>query len=91
MVDNLITSGNEFLTAALACIGDGVIATGVEGNILYMNTSAEDITGWNTKEAFGKKFNEVFPITIINTGEELRSPVEVALETVSVWMRSFSH
>jgi PAS domain S-box-containing protein len=85
MDDNLIPSEKyEFLTAALACLGDGVIATGVKGNILYMNASAEEITGWNAQDAFGKKFSEVFPITITSTGEELRSPVEITLETNSV-------
>lgn len=73
----------EFLTAALACIGDGVIATGVEGNILYMNVSAEEITGWSAEEAFGKKFSEIFPIIKTNTNEQLRNPVEAALETNS--------
>jgi PAS domain S-box-containing protein len=72
---------NEFLAAALACIGDGVIATGVDGNILYMNPVAEEITGWRATEAFGRKFSEVFPITLMNTGEEARNPVEVAMET----------
>ncbi|MGB7606633.1 MAG: PAS domain S-box protein, partial [Lutisporaceae bacterium] len=69
---------------ALACIGDGVIATGVEGNIIYMNASAEEITGWNAEEAFGKKSNEIFTIMIMDMNEELRNPVEVALETNSV-------
>jgi len=92
MDDNRIPSGKyEFLAAALACIGDGVIATGVDGNILYMNASAEEMTGWNAKEAFGKKFNDVFPVTIINTKEKLRNPVEVALETGSaVGLQNYS-
>lgn len=85
MNSNLIQNGKcEFLTTALTCIGDGVIVTGLEGNIVYMNASAEEITGWNAKEAFGKKFNEIFKITIMNTNEELRNPVEVVLETNSV-------
>jgi|GEM_PF-249869 PAS domain S-box len=85
MHDNLIPKGNnEFLTAALTCIGDGVITTDVMCNILFMNPTAEEITGWHTEETCGKKFSDIFTLTTKDTYEELYNPVEIAIVTDSV-------
>ena len=40
-------------------IGDAVIETDREGWITFMNDVAENLTGWQTEEALGKKLAEV--------------------------------
>ena len=50
-----------FLMATLSCIGDGIIVTEPQGKVLYINASAEILTGWGVKEALGRPFGEVFP------------------------------
>lgn len=51
---------NEFLSAAIACIGDGVIATDTEGTVTLINSAAEELTGWKQSEAVGKHIELVF-------------------------------
>lgn len=56
----------------LSSIGDAVIATDADGQVTFMNSIAETLTGWQTTEAAGRPLKEVFQI--IN--EESRQPVE---------------
>jgi len=50
----------EQLRVTLRSIGDGVITTDIEGNIVLINSAAEKITGCSQAEAAGRKFDEVF-------------------------------
>jgi len=71
---------NEQMAAALACIGDGVISTDTNGIIEFINSSAEQLTGWTAAEAVGKAFDEVFPIVNYDTGQSVLSPIKAALK-----------
>ncbi len=44
----------------LESIGDGVITTDAEAHIVYMNSVAEQFTGWNRDSARGHSLDEVF-------------------------------
>ena len=46
----------------LSSIGDAVIATDTSGKITFMNSEAEELTGWTLGEASLKPINEVFKI-----------------------------
>ena len=73
-----IEKEKEKLSVTLRSIGDGVITTDSEGNIVLLNTVAEKLTGWTTVEASGKPLNTVF--NIIN--EFTRLPCENPAEKV---------
>jgi PAS domain S-box-containing protein len=62
----------EWLHVALKSIGDAVVATDAEGLVLLMNPVAEQLTGWTTAEAKGRRLQDIF--RIIN--ERTRKPVE---------------
>lgn len=59
----------EKLAVTLRSIGDGVIATDLNGNITLMNRIAELLTGWSSHDAIGKPFTEVFRIIDEKTRE----------------------
>ena len=65
----------ERWATTLASIGDGVIATGVEGRIAFMNTVAEGLTGWTLEEAAAKPITEVFRIINDQTRKSVEDPV----------------
>lgn len=71
----------ERQSVILQSIGDGVIATDLEGNIVLMNAIAENLTGWKSEEAEGKPVVEVFHVINKLTREESDSPVESVLKT----------
>lgn len=52
------------LATMLKSIGDAVIATDIDGLIIFMNPVAEVLTGWKQEEVLGKDLREV--INIIN-------------------------
>ncbi len=80
MVERKILQENsEFAWATLACIGDGVISTDLNGRILYMNSTAENLTGQKAEDALGKDFDTVFPIFHAETDRVMDSPVKTAL------------
>lgn len=51
----------ERLAATLRSIGDGVIASRLDGSVLFVNKAAEKLTGWGYNEAVGRALKEVFP------------------------------
>jgi diguanylate cyclase (GGDEF)-like protein/PAS domain S-box-containing protein len=55
-----LQSEKERAQVTLGSIGDGVITTGLDGNIEYMNTVAEQSTGWSLKDAQSKPIADVF-------------------------------
>ncbi len=50
----------ELFETTLLSVGDGVISTDNEGNIQFMNSQAELLTGWDADEAKNLGFAEVF-------------------------------
>lgn len=75
----LLESLEEFRTI-LYSIGDAVITTDKKGNVKYLNQIAQNLTGWNEKEAEGKKLKTVFKIVDGDSRNEIESPVNKVLE-----------
>ena len=43
----------------LESIGEGVMSTDLDGNVMYLNAVAARMTGWSRDDAMGRKFTEV--------------------------------
>ncbi|HEV8132616.1 MAG TPA: ATP-binding protein [Acidobacteriota bacterium] len=71
----------ERLAVTLRSIGDGVITTDTEGNVLLINKIAEDITGWTQLEAMGRPLPDVFDTLDPKTRESSDSTAEQVLRT----------
>ena len=67
-----IRQEREWLRVTITSIGDGVIATDMDGRITLMNQVAQDLTGWSQVAATGKPISEVFRIV----NESTRAPAE---------------
>lgn len=69
--------------AILDAVDDGVLAVDQKGNILAINPSAEQITGWSGSDAAGLVFNSVLKITNNDGAEmlDISNPVNRVLRT----------
>jgi PAS domain S-box-containing protein len=63
------------LAITLRSIGDAVIATDAEGQVVLMNTVAEELTGWSSMRARGAALDRVFRIVDEAHREPVESPV----------------
>ncbi|MFA5343515.1 MAG: PAS domain S-box protein [Kiritimatiellia bacterium] len=71
----------ERLAITLQSIGDGVIATDIQGRITLVNEAASELTGWSEKEAVGRPLTEVFRIVDERTRRPCDDPVKQVLQT----------
>jgi diguanylate cyclase (GGDEF)-like protein/PAS domain S-box-containing protein len=60
----------------LASIGDGVIATDVDGSIVYMNPAAERLTHWNASQANGLPLAALFNLLDENAEKDAYTLIE---------------
>ncbi len=68
----------KWFSTTLASIGDGVIATDMNGAVTFLNPVAQSLTGWSLEEARGKSMDLVFDIV----NAEARLPVENPVKKV---------
>ncbi len=64
------------LHTTLSSIGDAVIATNAESQIMFMNAVAENLTGWALQEAIGTPLAEVFRIVNQYTRQLVENPID---------------
>jgi PAS domain S-box-containing protein len=58
--EQALADENERLGVMLRSIGDGVIATDLDGSVLLINNAAEALTGWRRDEALRQPLASVF-------------------------------
>ena len=61
--EECLAGEKEMLSVTLQSIGDGVISTDIEGNVVLMNKVAEELTGWAHQEGAGRPLPEIFKTT----------------------------
>ena len=71
----------QWLNTTLRSIGDGVIACDPDGNVVFMNQVAEQLTGWKEAEADGRSLSEIFVIVNQHTREKVENPVALVRQT----------
>ena len=65
----------ERAQGTLQSIGDAVVTTDAVGNVEYLNPVAEQLTGWETREAQGLPIDEIIKLTDETSGEPVANPV----------------
>jgi len=71
----------EQFSAILYSIGDGVITTDLDGRVQQMNPVAEQLTGWNEREARELPIEDIFAVVNETTGEAVEHPVRKVLSS----------
>lgn len=66
----------EWLQTTLSSIGDAVIVCSADNAVQFMNSVAEELTGWTMQAAEGQPLDKVFHIVNEQTRKEVESPVE---------------
>jgi PAS domain S-box-containing protein len=66
----------QWLNTTIRSIGDAVIACDTDGNVVFMNLVAEQLTGWREDEARGVSLHDVFPIFNEDTRAVVENPVD---------------
>jgi PAS domain S-box-containing protein len=66
----------QWLNTTIRSIGDAVIACDTNGNVVFMNFIAEQLTGWKEDEARGMTLPDVFPIFNEDTRATVENPVD---------------
>jgi two-component system, cell cycle sensor histidine kinase and response regulator CckA len=59
-IEARLRTSEQWLSATLNSIGDGIIAADTGGNVIFMNHVAEQMTGWTRDGAVGKPLAEIF-------------------------------
>ncbi len=79
-MERQIRENEQWLAATLGSIGDGVIATDPLGRVLFLNSLAEQMTGWPQAQAVGKDMREVFHILHEKSRKSIPNPAIEAVE-----------
>src|SRR5581483_3441447 len=79
--EEALAAEKERLAVTIRSIGDGVIATDVEGKVILMNPVAESFTGRRQEEALGRPLERIFSIVDEKSRAELENPAIRAVQT----------
>lgn len=79
-IEAQLAAEKERLRVTLQSIGDGVISIDAKGRVTFMNTTAEEMTGWTMSEALNHRLDQVFSIVEETTGRIATSPVSRCLK-----------
>jgi PAS domain S-box-containing protein len=69
----------EWLQTTLESIADAVIATDIEGRVVFMNRIAEQLSGWRARDARGRDCADVFRIVDGVSRATVENPVSQVL------------
>jgi diguanylate cyclase len=67
-----------WMTNTLNCVPDGLLATNDCGDVLFMNSRAEQLTGWTVEQALQRCSSDVFHLLDADSGTRLDSPLREA-------------
>jgi diguanylate cyclase (GGDEF)-like protein/PAS domain S-box-containing protein len=79
MTQDALYREKERAEVTLQSIGDGVIATDIDGRVQYLNPVAEDLTGVRNSAVFGRQISQVLTLLEEKSGEPLQGTLQALL------------
>ena len=79
IMEEALFAEKERAQVTLKCIGDAVVCTDISGNITFLNSVAEKMTGWSLPEAAGHPMAEVFRTLNSTSAEPTETTAELAI------------
>lgn len=76
----MLLAQEEFKTT-LKSIGDAVITTDISGKVMFINPVAQNLTGWNERNAIGKNIDDIFVILNEEDRNRAENPVKKVIES----------
>lgn len=76
----VVDDEREKLRVTLASIGDAVLTTDETGRVTFLNSLAEELTGWTLSDALGQSFTTVLKLVNERTRMPVENPIERVLE-----------
>jgi len=76
-----IVESQRWLSTTVASVHEALIAVDSSYRIITMNQAAEQLTGWKEADAHGRIFTQVYTTCDAHTGEDLPTPIHLALES----------
>ncbi|MEI6045214.1 MAG: PAS domain S-box protein [Chloroflexota bacterium] len=83
-IEEALRESEELLSITLRSIGDGVVVTDAEGNIVLFNQAAADLTGYATSEVIGLPANQVLQLLDSTADLQPVNPVAEVLDSKQV-------
>lgn len=74
-MERRVRQREKWLSTSLQAVGDAVIAVDKFGEITFLNSAAESITGYSLKDVLGKKLLDVMPLINERTRELVQTPI----------------
>ncbi len=74
MYERDLLAARDLFRVTLASIGDAVVTTDENARINFMNAVAEELTGWKTESAQGKRIDEVLILVRESDSAKSRIP-----------------
>jgi len=84
-MEHRLKESEQWLSATLRSISEGLIAADAEGRIKFMNPCASALTGWPQAEALGKPLEVVFqrrPPDLLRSRQGREIPIESIVESI---------
>lgn len=81
-IENELKESKEWFFTTLKSIGDAVISVDLNGNVAFMNPTAQLLTGWNMEDAAGKKLNEIYNIVNGETDEQIETHIKNSTQEI---------
>jgi PAS domain S-box-containing protein len=75
-MEQKLRTSEAWLSATVRNVADALIATDADGNIVFMNAPAAELTGWDAGEVKGRPLLEVFQIFEEATALPVLHPIE---------------